>query len=728
MSTEWLIFDASNASNIYGNPSYAGYLGMPNFPVGITINSIYFGRNHAVGLSTTGALYGWGTNSRALGSTAILTAPAPYPEPVLLEMPTTVTSWKAVATADNATIALTSAGAVWMTGTLGGELYLGWKRVSNFSSVTETALDVSCGLDHCIVLTTSGLYGIGANDQNQALPVISIGPTPTPPSSALITILTRIELTELTPGVSIAPAPGVAGSLPQFCTGERHTSVVWKGLAFIWGSCSSTFNGVCTASTYGIWMPAMTPISGNIFQLGCGKTHTVLRTGVSTYAIGGNNQNQVSSTITGFVNSWTDLFSSRGGSFGFNPFVIAGDLTLGRNNRLGTTFVPNNLLATFAGLISDEGETTPEDPAPNEPFAAPPVAAFTNTTYSISAFKRPSWLRLRRIDAAFGSSIRSTLAVRFREDDGACKGERPWPTMVCAPSLLNTQKSGWISQRSLSLTSTFGLNATLTLPGTISIVGQLWTDPAITITIPYSDMEAFPAIAVSQCAQIQSRMNVGIDPEAFDEVKKKPGRKVSFPLVQAGCRMFRNDDLTNNVRDDGSLADVTGEMYVVDWAAVSSSTRREGAPEVHARLVRSPGFVYEEFTSSEYIEKRTILASPDSDAYTTPGVPDNSIPPSNPASAESSNTTVGLTLTKSSDGDTLKNCQKRSISSSQQTSGSTTQLIATMAVENDGCNTWWIILVSVVCGVVLLVIIVIILVFAVPPIRRRVLPYKGSRS
>lgn len=728
MATEWLIFDANNASNLYGNPSYTGFLGMPSLPVGITIESISFGRNHAVGLSSTGSLYGWGSNSLALGVSVFSAGPPSYPEPVLLTTPPAVTTWKAVATSDNATIALTSAGAVYVSGKLGGQNFLGWRRVSNFS-LGESAISASCGLDHCIVLTTTGFYGIGANDQNQAVPVVSLGPTPTPPSSNLIITLTRIDLAELSPGVSVAPAPGVVGALPQFCTGESHTSVVWKGLAFIWGSCSSVFTGVCTASTYGIWMPTMTPISGNIFQLGCGKTHTVLRTGVSTYAIGGNAQNQISSDITAFITGWTDLFSSRGGSFGFNPFVIAGDLTLGRNNRLGTTFIPSNLLATFAGLVSDEGADTPDDsPDDDEPFFAPPVAANTNTTFSIAAFKRPSWLRLRRIDAAFGSSIRSTLAVRFREDDGACKGKRPWPTIVCAPSLLNPLKSGWISQRSLSLTSSLGLNTTLTLPGSISIVGQLWTDPALTITIPYSDMEAFPAIAVSQCAQIQSRLNVGIDPDAFDEVKKKPGRKVSFPLVQAGCRMFRNDDLSNEraqLRDDGSLESVNGEMYVVDFDGVSSSPRRDGSPEVYATLVRSPGFVYTEFTHFE--EKRDSFATPDS-AYTTPGVPDNSIPPSNPASAESSNGTVGLTLTKSSNGDTLKNCQKRSISSNQQTSGSTTQLVATMAVENDGCNTWWIILVSVVCGVVLLVIIALIIIFAVPPVRRRVLPYKGSRS
>lgn len=687
-----------------------------------------------VGLADDKTLWGWGRNSLALGYPVSGASSTYTLEPLALPTPPSVSSWRSVAVSDNATLAISSGGVLWAAGSLGGHLFNGWTRVSDLSG---GCLEVECGLDHCIVLTTTGFAGIGANDQNQAVPVLSIGPTATPPTAALHTSLFRFNFTNLGSPAANTPVPIINSILPRFCTGRSHTTVVWAGVAYIWGACGSVFTGSCVTPSNGIWMPSMAAVDGTVLQLECGRGHSVLRTTTSTYAIGLNDVDQISvAALASFVPSWTDMFPLDNG-FGLNPFVIAGDLALGRSSRSGTTFVPNSILSLFPGLDLDlEGPSEPSS-APASPGSSSPVASFINSTFSIGAFKRPSWLRLRRIDVAFGSSIRSTLAVRFREDDGACSGNRPFPSIVCAPSYLNPLKSGWISQRSLSIVSSS--KSTIELPGAISVFGQLWTDPDVTISIPYSTSGTFPVLAVTQCAQLQGPINVALDSDAFKSIKSKSGSKVTVPLVQAGCRMFQHDDLSQSkrgtvLRNDNSIEAARGEMYVIDLDTDQIQHRRDFSGKSSSdrtvknavRLVRSPGFVYGEFGisglgSSAMLAERK--ATPDS--YTDPAVPDNSIPPNNPATAEKSNSTI--TVVPSS-GDKLKSCQKKSITSEQQTSGSNTQLLATIAVESDGCNTWWIILVSVFGGVALLVIIALIIVFSVPSIRLRVLPYKGSRG
>lgn len=725
VGSQWVVFDTRNDSGIYGNPSYRGFLGVPDLPLHMRMRKIVFGEAHAIGIMEDGSLMGWGTNPRALSMSTGTMIPVVLPG----VSGNPVQSWTDIAASADGTIAIASDGQIYMTGRIGPATYSTWTRMA--PNEDDFFLSVSCGEDHCVAVSRKAVWGMGDNQFNQALPIPSLGPLlavsglePASSDFQKLNILSFFNHTPAAPGTS-SPMPASPGFVPppsaslgnlnlKVCAGRYHTAIALQGQTMIFGRCSAVFGcPPATSSVYGLWV---SPVPDQILQLQCGTSHTVVSTKSAVYGIGDNIAEQIA-THTGplpsvFIDSWTTMTPPGGFAVGL-PVIVAGNLTLGRSSLGLPSYLPENALDDFKGLQRPSSGNTGD------------LGSFL-----ASAFKRPSWLKLRRVDLAFGSSIRGTLAVRFIEDK-TCAGNRPIGNMVvCAPSLTKPLASGWVSQRSLSLVVSQGSKpVTVTLPrgSSLSVFGQFWIGSSVTLHVPLSSgLPTDYAVAVSSCAQIQGKLSLGVDPDSYKTIKKRKNRSASIPLIQSGCKMFKRHSVAGGEYYERRIWEQDVEYGEGEAYEVSLD---ESGNVVSTAILRYRDVVYEngELVSTGYIGTRDAPTT-DGAEYTDPSVPDASVSPTVPTTAEQSSGSIELVKIPSSSGKKLSSCQKQSMTTQQQTNSFGSQLSAVVTADSKSCDTWWIILASVLGAVVLIVIVILIVIFAVPSIRNKILPYRGARS
>ena len=226
----------------------------------------------------------------------------------------------------------------------------------------------------------------------------------------------------------------------------------------------------------------------------------------------------------------------------------------------------------------------------------------------------------------------------------------------------------WVSQRALQLASDRTYD-NMAMQGGMTIYGDFMLNSSASLTMSYPDSNDEAIMIVDGCAEVQGSISVSLTKDNINNIRKKHSGKIELKLIQSNCAMLKRD----------------------------------------------VSVVVQEFST------------PDDGYSETPGVPDDSVEPTDSTRASSSTSSVTVSPTASPSSSSSSSCSKTSSTTSETSnSDGTTTLVAVISVDSSGCNTWWIILVSVVGGIIVLVGIAAIVIFATPSIRAKVLPYRGS--
>jgi alpha-tubulin suppressor-like RCC1 family protein/uncharacterized protein YjbI with pentapeptide repeats len=295
-----------------------------SMPTSVTFTALDVSNYHTCAISTAGAAYCWGKNDiNQLGDGTTTDSPIA----VAVTMPTGVTFTR-IATGDNQTCAISTAGAIYCWGKNdAGQLGNGTTTNSSIpvaatmpTGVTFTAIDA--GQKHvCTIASAGGAYCWGWNifsqlgmcdTVNRNVPTRVSGcvpPTPTRTSTVTSTSTRTATVTRTptrtntltksrTPNKTTTPPPGVVFS--AIATGLHHTcALTTTGTAYCWGynSYGQLGNGTTTDSNVPV---AVTMPSGVSFAtISTGEYHTCAVTTTGTaYCWGYNSYDQLGNGTT----------------------------------------------------------------------------------------------------------------------------------------------------------------------------------------------------------------------------------------------------------------------------------------------------------------------------------------------------------------------------------------------------------------------------------------------
>ena len=279
------IFGITTTNQLYGwGQNTSGQVGINSLttvsspvlvsgPAGASWTAVSAGYSHTVGITISGQLYAWGTNtSGQLGTNSLTTVSSP----VLVSGPT-LTSWSAIAGGSFWSGAITTTGLLYGWGqNTSGQLGIGsLTTVSSPVVVTNTVswTSVSAGASHTVGITTTGLlYGWGLNTSGQlgiASLVTQILPT-------LLSGPTGVSWTSVTAGAS-------------FSLGITNTNLLYG-----WGQNTAGQLGINSVNTMSL--PAAVNTAGIVSWTGisAGGVHSL---GITTTGLlwgwGGNTSGQV---------------------------------------------------------------------------------------------------------------------------------------------------------------------------------------------------------------------------------------------------------------------------------------------------------------------------------------------------------------------------------------------------------------------------------------------------
>lgn len=198
VSSQWIIFDAENTTALYGNPAYTGRFGVPYFG-DAEVETLSFGNNHVIALTTDGQFRGWGSTPDAYGGTLAS----------LIPVDTWNTSSKivSIAATDGGSVIVLEDGPAYFTGDIvPGSVNTpvgAWSMLSN----TLFFKKVQCGAAHCVLQGADRkLYGFGANDVGQL-------------SSSTVNAFANVFEIPNLPQTTISPSSTI-----KFCTGAQHSA------------------------------------------------------------------------------------------------------------------------------------------------------------------------------------------------------------------------------------------------------------------------------------------------------------------------------------------------------------------------------------------------------------------------------------------------------------------------------------------------------------------------
>ena len=483
VASQWVIFDANNSTEIFGNPSYRGSIGAPYVPDKL-VNVMFYGLEHVIGVSSDNLAFGWGLDPSVMG---LPSGPTVW-LPTLLFGGATV---RAAAASAYASVVVNSTGYLLYSGRLasGMSSNSSWTTVGIAGGLYPNIVAVKCGYAHCIAQASDGtLYGFGANDVNQVQPNIPLVPTP----PATVTTLYPIPL---------------ASTAQLFCTGHSHTSIATTSIFATLGDCRAV-RGDCAAPAGTLDVKLLPTTLVPISQLECGMYHTVLKFGVLVYAIGANDVQQVNPSLpSAFNGSFTPILVPY---FGTHQIFVVGNTTTGRS---GIT----NLVTGFGGATA----------------ATELIAAALG---SASDYQRPPWLRIQSVDASAASALRYTFSVRFRESD-SCAGTRPFLGAVCMPTA-DPANGRWVAQRSLQLGAGRQYAEIILSRRPMTVYGDFILNSNGTLAFDFPDDPDSPSLEVTGCAQVDGTLQLMLSADDIMNIRKKYGGKKTIQLIQSTCPFF----------------------------------------------------------------------------------------------------------------------------------------------------------------------------------------------
>ncbi len=174
-----------------------------NLPAGVTATAVSAGNAHSLAVTSTGAVYAWGSNGNGQLGDATVTART---SPVLVGLPAGVTA-TAVRGGSDHSLAATSTGAVYAWG-YNGNGQLGDGTVTQRTSpvlvslpagVTATAVSAGAGGNHSLAATSTGaVYAWGLNTNGQ----LGVGDTAQRNSPVLVGLPAGVTATAVSAGTS----------------------------------------------------------------------------------------------------------------------------------------------------------------------------------------------------------------------------------------------------------------------------------------------------------------------------------------------------------------------------------------------------------------------------------------------------------------------------------------------------------------------------------------------
>jgi hypothetical protein len=210
-------------------------------PASTSWSAIAAGRQFSLAITSTGQLYAWGLGtSGQLGDSSIISKSSP----ILVSGPAS-TSWSAISTGSNHSLAITSLGILYAWG-LGGSGQLGDSSIISKSSpvlvsgpATTSWASVSAGLSFSLAITSTGqLYAWGFNSSgqlgdntltNKSSPVLVSGPASTSWSAIAAGSTHSLAITTL--GILYAWGANGIGQLGDNTTTFKSSPVLVSGPA-----------------------------------------------------------------------------------------------------------------------------------------------------------------------------------------------------------------------------------------------------------------------------------------------------------------------------------------------------------------------------------------------------------------------------------------------------------------------------------------------------------------
>jgi len=320
-----------------------------------TIDKIVRGYSYTIGISTTGQLYGFGSNYIGqLGISGTFTEFTPIPVP---GNPTIV----AVACGYNHSIALDSMGKIYGTGQNDyGQLGING-TINEFTPIpvsgNPTIVAVACGYNYSIALDSTGkIYGTGSNDYGQ----LGIGGT-----FNEFTLGISSTIKEFTP----LPVPGNP-TIKAIACGFYYT-IALDDSGNLYGTGNNESGQLGISGTINEF--TLLPVPGNptIVSVACGSSHSIaLDNSGNLYGTGLNDQAQLG--ISGKTAEFTPI------PVPGNPIIVA--IVCGYNHSIaldnsGNVYGTGQNYHGQLGIIGTITEFT------KIPISSNPIQAITSNVY-----------------------------------------------------------------------------------------------------------------------------------------------------------------------------------------------------------------------------------------------------------------------------------------------------------------------------------------------------------